>query len=154
MYTAQNMKFTIKNFFSKCDQLSRKLRIWSHLLNKSLVKNFIFCAKANFFQGIGLHIIQLDINYGLLSKTDHLWNIAKGTKAPAICVIESKCNEKVLNPDKHIENYEVLLSKRNCQLRGDSCFIGSEISYAFWTLMFLSELYHYWDSLFTELWLV
>ena len=43
-YTAQKMKFYIKNFFSKCDQIRRKLRIWSHLLNKFLMENFIFCA--------------------------------------------------------------------------------------------------------------
>ena len=34
----------IKDFFSKCDQTRRKLRIWSHLLKKSLMLNFIFCA--------------------------------------------------------------------------------------------------------------
>ena len=33
--TAQKMKFSIKDFFSKCDQIRRKLRIWSHLLKKS-----------------------------------------------------------------------------------------------------------------------
>ena len=38
------MKFSIKDFSSKCDQISRKLRIWSHLLKKSLMENFIFCA--------------------------------------------------------------------------------------------------------------
>ena len=37
------MKFSIKDFFSKCDQIRRKLRIWSHLLMKSLMENFIFC---------------------------------------------------------------------------------------------------------------
>ena len=42
--TARKMKFSIKNFFSKCDQIHRKLRIWSHLLEKSLMENFIFCA--------------------------------------------------------------------------------------------------------------
>ena len=42
--TAQKMKFSIKDFFSKCDQIRMKLRIWSHLLKKSLMKNFIFCA--------------------------------------------------------------------------------------------------------------
>ena len=42
--TAQNMKFSIKDFFSKCDQNRRKLRIWSHLLKKSVMENFIFCA--------------------------------------------------------------------------------------------------------------
>ena len=38
------MKFSIKNFFCKFDQIRRKLRIWSHLLKKSLMENFIFCA--------------------------------------------------------------------------------------------------------------
>ena len=42
--TAQKMKFSITNFFSKCDQIRRKLRIWSHLLKKSVMVNFIFCA--------------------------------------------------------------------------------------------------------------
>ena len=43
-YTTQKMRFSIKDFFSKCDQIRRKLRIWSHLLEKSLMENFIFCA--------------------------------------------------------------------------------------------------------------
>ena len=34
-YTTQKMKFSVKDFF-------RKLRIWSHLLKKSLMENFIF----------------------------------------------------------------------------------------------------------------
>ena len=42
--TAQKMKLFITDFFSKCDQIQRKLRIWSHLLKNSAVKNFIFCA--------------------------------------------------------------------------------------------------------------
>ena len=33
--TAQKMKFSIKDFVSKCDQIRRFLRIWSHLLKKS-----------------------------------------------------------------------------------------------------------------------
>ena len=41
--TSQKMKFSIKGFFSKCDQIRRWLRIWSHLLKKSLIENFIFC---------------------------------------------------------------------------------------------------------------
>ena len=43
-YTAQKMKFSIKDFFSKCDQTRRKLGIWLHLLKKSLTENLIFCA--------------------------------------------------------------------------------------------------------------
>ena len=38
------MKFSIKDFFSKCDQIRSFLQIWSHLLTKSLTENFIFCA--------------------------------------------------------------------------------------------------------------
>ena len=38
------MKFFIKDFFSKCDQIRNFLRIWSSLLKKSLIENFIFCA--------------------------------------------------------------------------------------------------------------
>ena len=38
------MKFSIKDLFSKYDQIRRKLQIWSQLLKKPLMKNFIFCA--------------------------------------------------------------------------------------------------------------
>ena len=40
--TAQNMKFSINDFFSKCDRIRSFLQIWSHLLKKSLMENFIF----------------------------------------------------------------------------------------------------------------
>ena len=38
------MKFSIKDFFSWCNQIRRKLRIWSHLLKRSLTENFTLCA--------------------------------------------------------------------------------------------------------------
>ena len=44
---SQKVKFSNKDFFSKCDQINRKLRIWSHLLKKSLMENFNFCAAYN-----------------------------------------------------------------------------------------------------------
>ena len=47
--TAQKMKFLIKDFFSKYDQIRWKLRIWSHLLKKSLIENFFFCAMKYLF---------------------------------------------------------------------------------------------------------
>ena len=47
MYTAQKMKFSNKDFFSKCDQIRSFLRSWSHLLKKYLMENFIFCAVVN-----------------------------------------------------------------------------------------------------------
>ena len=33
------------DFFSKYDQIRRKLWIWSQLLKKCLMENFIFCAQ-------------------------------------------------------------------------------------------------------------
>ena len=36
------MKFTIKGFLCKCDQIRKKLRFRSYLLKKSLLENFIF----------------------------------------------------------------------------------------------------------------
>ena len=41
------MKFCIKDFFSKCDQIRRNLQIWLHLLKKSLMQNLIFYAMIN-----------------------------------------------------------------------------------------------------------
>ena len=38
------MRFSNKDFLSKCDQICSFLRIWSHLLRKSLIENFILCA--------------------------------------------------------------------------------------------------------------
>ena len=40
--TALKMKFSIKDFSSKCDQIRSFPRIWSYLLQKSL-ENFISC---------------------------------------------------------------------------------------------------------------
>ena len=51
--TAQKMKFSIKDFFSKFDQIHSflrfGLRIWSHLLTKLSMENFIFCAVSLLF---------------------------------------------------------------------------------------------------------
>ena len=38
------MPFSIKDLFSKYDQIRSFLRLWSHLLKKYLIENFIFCA--------------------------------------------------------------------------------------------------------------
>ena len=47
--TAQKMKFYIKDFFRKCDQIRNFLRIWSHLPKKTLWKTSFFVqCEANF----------------------------------------------------------------------------------------------------------
>ena len=42
------MKFFIKDFFSKYDHICSFLQIWSFLLKKSLMENFIFCASVGY----------------------------------------------------------------------------------------------------------
>ena len=49
------MKFSIKYFFRKCDQIRNFLQIWSYLLKKFSMENFIFLFSAE---------------YDLLAKTD------------------------------------------------------------------------------------
>ena len=44
LITEQKIKFSIKDFFSKCEQIRRKFRVWSYILEKSLMENFSFSA--------------------------------------------------------------------------------------------------------------
>ena len=43
------MKFSIKDFFSKCNLIRSFLRILSYLLKKNLMENLIFCAVTPFY---------------------------------------------------------------------------------------------------------
>ena len=52
------MKFSIKDFFSKCDQIRR---IWTHFLKKFLMEKFVFCALI--FWPNGVHSICLFAKY-------------------------------------------------------------------------------------------
>ena len=45
IHNVQKMKFSIKDFFSKRDQICRKLRIWSHLPKRKL--HFLCSAMSN-----------------------------------------------------------------------------------------------------------
>ena len=56
-FQCTTMMFSIKDFFSKCDQIRSFLRIWSLLLKKSLTDDFIFCAVLS--QGTLLLILSL-----------------------------------------------------------------------------------------------
>ena len=56
------MKSSIKNFSSKCDR--DFLRIWWHLLKKSLMENFIFCAVPK-----EIRFDQVIVNWGKLNVT-------------------------------------------------------------------------------------
>ena len=41
---AEKMKYRIKDFFSKCDQICSFMWVWSHSIKKSLNELFIFYA--------------------------------------------------------------------------------------------------------------
>ena len=66
-------KFSIKEFFSKCDQIRSFLGIWSHLLKKSLMEIFIFCAVDPMMI---LHNVSdvRDTSYLLLHEVKKIWS--------------------------------------------------------------------------------
>ena len=53
------MKFSINDFFSKFEQIRKKLRICLHLLKKPFVENFNFCAV---WIGLSVLIFQILVN--------------------------------------------------------------------------------------------
>ena len=48
------MKFSIKSFFDKCNQIRSFLRIWSHLPKKYLMENFMFRAVEGLARDVAL----------------------------------------------------------------------------------------------------
>ena len=71
----KKMKFSIKDFFSKCDQIRSFLRIWSHLLKKPVNGKLYFLCSA------GLLILMVAvINFVLVWLTNEsaFSNIAEG----------------------------------------------------------------------------
>ena len=65
----KKMKFSIKDFFSKCDLIRSFLWIWSHLLKKSLIENFIYL-QALYLQVLNKHSKKLFIKMILSSKNN------------------------------------------------------------------------------------
>ena len=85
MYTAQNMKFSIKDFFSKCDQIRSFLRIWSHLLKKSWMENLIFCA-AVFAWSKQLCLLHISVEHCFLKTQSNMVSFSKIGKLLTIFV--------------------------------------------------------------------
>ena len=81
------MKCFIKEFFSIYHQIRSFLRIWSHILKKSLMENFIFCFR---YRGWGKrHIMPQTEKLVLLSfvvKDLHSWKVCV-RKDPFLLVI-------------------------------------------------------------------
>ena len=77
--TAHKMKFSIKDFFSECDQIRSFLRIWSHLLKQSLMENFIFC---DVYISTNCISITSILTFQVLLKSGHI-EINPGPKKPS-----------------------------------------------------------------------
>ena len=67
----KKMKFPVKDIFSKCDQMPSFLRIWSHLLKKSLMENYIFCAVSVSSAEAECSWVGTD---AVLSSVAHIWS--------------------------------------------------------------------------------
>ena len=71
-FTAQKMKFSIKDFFGKCDQIRKFPWIWSHLLKKSLMENLILvqcCVLAEIIVFEGAYLSLFWTNLGFFVKS-------------------------------------------------------------------------------------
>ena len=67
------MKFSITDFFNKCDKTCIFLQTWSHLLKKSLMGNFIFfCSEV---QSV-IHVITILNLFHLLLQKNHIQNMS------------------------------------------------------------------------------
>ena len=67
-FTAQKMKFSIKDFYSKCDQIRSFLRIWSHLLKKLLMENLCIVSFSSCLKSLRLTTLDDLQNYIKIQK--------------------------------------------------------------------------------------
>ena len=77
--TARKIKFSIKDFFSKYNQIRRKLQIWSYLLKKSLMENSHFLCSALLILSIKYilcELNQLKLSSFVTTCICIIWNIS------------------------------------------------------------------------------
>ena len=103
--TAQKMKFSIKYFFSKCDQTAVSFRIWSHLMKKSWTENFIFCAV---YVPLFLHLLFLQ----LLVHKPQIWLMinTEVNHAASLCNLVTAVNWALSLPLVISDQYQRLYS--------------------------------------------
>ena len=90
------MKFSIKDFCSKCDQIRSFLRIWSHLLKKSLMENFIFCAVLLDHEK-DTHCRNYFLFYIRTQETQHNQSAKCITPCHLYSMLKSKARKKLVN---------------------------------------------------------
>ena len=55
---SRKIKFFLKNFFNKCEQIRRRQWIWSQLLQKSLIENFIYSAVLALIEAVAQGVLR------------------------------------------------------------------------------------------------
>ena len=98
--TAQKMRFTVNDFFNKCDQIRSFVRISWHLLKKLLMENFIFCVVP---QKIGrTYLFELHIRpyrNVLITSAGDVLKTSIGTSLDVICKIKwASLQDFILGP--------------------------------------------------------
>ena len=107
-FIEEEMKFSIKDFFSKCDQVCR-MRIWSHFMKKFLIENFIFCAVLLAISAkVSLYLFDSVLNkplhchpHSLLSSTFHETFRKTSRKAQGMSVRKTPFSKVTTNPQVH-----------------------------------------------------
>ena len=86
----QKTKFSIKDFFSKCDQIRLFLRMWSHLLKKSFMENFVFCAATDmqFFKPKTWLVCRINTRSYLVIKNNFNKKMISGAKEAFITSLD------------------------------------------------------------------
>ena len=100
-FTPQKMKFFIEDFFNKCNHIRSFLRIWSYLLKKSFMENFIFCAALVSLQvnrltvfylelhTLSLYLLGLDPQTWLVLVLHHVFAPVPSLKDASECIMKS-----------------------------------------------------------------
>ena len=87
------MKFSIKDFFRKCAQIRRKLRVWSHLLKKSLMETLFFlCSDGR--QNHYLQSLTLPIHPNTARLKEQRRNLISSVQAFFVCEASYFNNEE------------------------------------------------------------
>ena len=107
--TEQTLKFSIKDFFSKCNQIHSFQRIWSYLVKKSLMENFIFCAVVGLFLKIFLKLHEKCPN------TEFFWSVFSRIWTEYGHLLCKSLYSPYMreNTDQKILNYKALTSNIN-----------------------------------------
>ena len=107
--TEQTLKFSIKDFFSKCNQIHSFQRIWSYLVKKSLMENFTFCAVVGLFLKIFLELHEKCPN------TEFLWSVLSRIWTEYEHLLYKSLYSPYMreNTDQKILNYTALTSNIN-----------------------------------------